>query len=245
MGGAAQTTLVLMSISASEADDSVSAGELSARYDNFVVDLLGSIAYGELSAFERLANDARHSPSLSDRAVLGKMAVSEFGHYEGMCARLLEMGMDPELAMAPYQRMVDAFHERTRPADWHESLMKAYVVEAITEEFYAAIAEHLDESTRAAIAAVRTSDEQNALLAKLLKSMLAQDPRLSSRLALWGRRLVGEALTQVERIGAKHSFLVGLRPDGTQEAAAAEVSKILSTLTRNHSKRMSQLGLTA
>lgn len=234
-----------MSISASDADDSVSAGELSARYDTFVVDLLGSIAYGELSAFERLATDARHSPSLSDRAVLGKMAVSEFGHYEMMCARLNAMGMDPELAMAPYQRMVDAFHERTRPADWHESLMKAYVVEAITEEFYAAIAERLDAPTRDAIAQVRTSDEQISVLTSLLKKMLSEDPRLSSRLALWGRRMVGEALTQVQRIGARHSFLVGLRPDATQEQAAAEVSAILSMLTRNHSKRMSQLGLTA
>ncbi|PYI37726.1 hypothetical protein CVS30_13735 [Arthrobacter psychrolactophilus] len=234
-----------MSISASAADDSVSAGELSARYDNFVVDLLGSIAYGELSAFERLATDARHSPSLADRAVLGKMAVAEYGHYESMCARLNAIGMDPELAMAPYQRMVDAFHERTRPADWHESLMKAYVVEAITEEFYAAIAKNLDEPTQLAIAAVRTSDEQLAALTALLKKMLAEDPRLSSRLALWGRRMVGEALTQVQRIGAKHSFLVGLRPDGTQEQAAAEVAVIVSALTRNHSRRMSQLGLTA
>ncbi|WP_343318165.1 ferritin-like fold-containing protein [Arthrobacter sp. TMP15] len=234
-----------MSISASDADDSVSAGELSARYDTFIVDLLGSIAYGELSAFERLATDARHSPSLSDRAVLGKMAVSEFGHYEMMCARLNAMGMDPELAMAPYQRMVDAFHERTRPADWHESLMKAYVVETITEEFYAAIAERLDAPTREAIAQVRTSEEQISVLTSLLKKMLSEDPRLSSRLALWGRRMVGEALTQVQRIGARHSFLVGLRPDATQEQAAAEVSAILSMLTRNHSKRMSQLGLTA
>ncbi len=234
-----------MGISASGPDDSVSAGELSARYDNFVVDLLGSIAYGELSAFERLAADAQYAPSLAERAVLGRMAVAEFGHYEAMCARLNEMGMDPELAMAPYQRMVDAFHERTRPVDWHESLMKAYVVEAITEEFYAAMSERLDEPTHEAIAKVRTSDGQLAELTSMLKKMLAEDPRLASRLALWGRRLVGEALTQVQRIGAKHSFLVGLRPDATPAQAAADLSVILSTLTRNHSKRMSKLGLTA
>lgn len=234
-----------MSISAAGPDDAASPGELSARYDTFVIDLLGGMAYGELSAFERLATDARHSPSLADRAVLGKMAVAEFGHYEAMCLKLQDMGMDPELAMAQYQRMVDAFHDRTRPADWHESLMKAYVVEAITEEFYAAMAEHLDESTREAIARVRTSDEQISELTALLKKMLAEDPRLSSRLALWGRRLVGETLTQVQRIGAKHSFLMGLRPDATQEQAAADIARILATLTRNHSKRMSALGLTA
>ncbi|WP_104091658.1 ferritin-like fold-containing protein [Arthrobacter sp. GMC3] len=234
-----------MSIPSSEPDDSVSAGEFSARYDKFVVDLLGSIAYGELSAFERLSSDARYSPTLRDRAVVGKMAVAEFGHFEVICARLEAMGMDPELAMLPFQRIVDAFHERTRPADWHESLMKAYVVDAITEDFYAAICEHLDLETREIIAQVRTSDHQRALLQERLKAMLGEDPRLSSRLALWGRRLVGEALAQAQRIGAQHSFLVGLSPDGTQESAEAEVSAILSSLTRSHSRRMSQLGLTA
>ena len=241
----ARTTLERMSIPSSDADDSVSAGELSARYDKFVVDLLGSIAYGELSAFERLSSDARYSPTLRDRAVVGKMAVAEFGHFEIVCARLEAMGMDPELAMLPFQRIVDAFHERTRPADWHESLMKAYVVDAITEDFYAAICERLDGETRAVIMQVRTSEHQRALLQERLKAMLGEDPRLSSRLALWGRRLVGEALAQTQRIGAQHSFLVGLSPDGTREEAVAEISAILASLTRSHSRRMSQLGLTA
>ena len=38
---------------------------------------------------------------------------------------------------------------------------------------------------------------------------------------------------------------MGLRADATQEQAAADIATILSTLTRNHSRRMSQLGLTA
>lgn len=234
-----------MSTPPSDADEPIPAGEFTARYDKFVVDLLGAIAYGELSAFERLSSDARYSPTLHDRAVLGKMAVAEFGHYEVACARLDAMGMDVELAMLPFQRMVDSFHDRTRPADWHESLMKAYVVDAITEDFYRAIGEFLDPQTQAVIAQVRTSEEQSALLAARLQRMLAQDPRLSSRLALWGRRLVGEALTQAQRVGRQHSFLVGLSPEGTQEEAAGEVARILAQLTRNHSKRMSKLGLTA
>ena len=34
------------------------------------VDLLGVLAYGELSAFDRLAEDARAAPTLSGRATL-------------------------------------------------------------------------------------------------------------------------------------------------------------------------------
>lgn len=52
-----------------------------ARYNIFLMDLLGVMAYGELSAFERLSSDARYSPTLHDRAVLGRMAVVEFQHY--------------------------------------------------------------------------------------------------------------------------------------------------------------------
>lgn len=226
-------------------DASVSPGELRARYDKFVVDLLGGIAYGELVSFERLSSDGRYSPTLHDRGVLGTMAVAEFGHFQAVCARLEAMGMDAELAMLPFQRMLDNFHERTRPADWYESLMKAYVVNAIFEDFYQAIAAFLDPETQRIIAEVRTPQEQTDVLQGKLLQMLGEDPRLSSRLALWGRRLVGEALTHARRIGAQHSFLAGLSPDKTEEEAAAEVAAIMALLTRNHSKRMSKLGLTA
>jgi hypothetical protein len=46
-----------------------------------VVDLLGAIAYGEMSAFERLAEDAKMAPDLEDKAELAAMASREFGHF--------------------------------------------------------------------------------------------------------------------------------------------------------------------
>ncbi|MDJ0355608.1 ferritin-like fold-containing protein [Paenarthrobacter sp. PH39-S1] len=234
-----------MSIPPGESAPNVSTGELNARYDKFVVDLLGVIAYGELSAFERLSSDARYSPTLHDRAALGRMAVTEFEHFDVVRARLAEMNMDVELAMRPFQQSIDSFHDRTRPADWYESLMKAYVVDAISGDFYRAISEFLDQKTREVINAVQTNDESGALLQDRLKKMLADDPRLASRLALWGRRLVGEALTQAQRVGTEHSFLRGLMIEDELPAARNEVSTLLAQLTKNHSRRMSQLGLTA
>ncbi len=53
----------------------VSPGHSDPRYLRFIVDLFGVIAYGELSGFERLSSDARFSPSLADRAGLGRLAV--------------------------------------------------------------------------------------------------------------------------------------------------------------------------
>ena len=52
--------------------------------------------------------------------------------------------------MLPFQPSVDHFHERTRPADWFESLMKAYVIDTVSADFYRAVARTCDASTRAA-----------------------------------------------------------------------------------------------
>ncbi|MFD5460790.1 ferritin-like fold-containing protein, partial [Streptomyces olivaceus] len=52
------------------------------QYRAAVVDLLGALAYGELAAFERLAEDAKLAPTLADKAELAKMATAEFHHFE-------------------------------------------------------------------------------------------------------------------------------------------------------------------
>jgi hypothetical protein len=209
------------------------------------------MAYGELSAFERLSSDARYSPTLHDRAVLGRMAVAEFEHFEIVSAKLAESGVEAEVAMAPFQASVDSFHDRTRPADWYESLMKAYVIDTISGDFYWAVSEHLDPSTRELIKRVQATEDSQLLLRDRLKQALADDPRLASRLALWGRRLVGEALTQAQRVGIERAFLAGLLHEAQVPGSGAPVKQALLTqelmarLTTNHSRRMSQLGLTA
>ena len=181
-----------------------------ARYNSFLMDLLGVMAYGELSAFERLSSDARYSPSLHDRAVLGRIAVIEFQHYELVSAKLDAMGLDPEAAMLPFQPSVDHFHERTRPADWYESLMKAYVIDTVSADFYRAISRYVDAGTRALVEQIQADEEATAVLRERLKTALADDPRLASRLALWARRLLGEALTQAQRVSFEHAFVGGL-----------------------------------
>jgi hypothetical protein len=213
-----------------------------ARYNRFLRDLLGVMAYGELSAFERLSSDARYSPTLHDRAVLGHLAVIEFQHFELVCAKLAEMGLDAEEAMLPFQPSVDHFHERTRPADWHESLMKAYVIDTGSADFYRSISGYVDAGPAGLIAQVQAAGDATVVLRDRLKAALADDPRLASRLALWARRLLGEALTQAQRVSVEHAFLGGLT--GTDEDRAGELARALTAeLAAAHSRRMSELGL--
>src|SRR6478609_4302223 len=213
-----------------------------ARYNRFLTDLLGVMAYGELSAFERLSSDARYSPTLHDRSVLGRLAVIEFQHFELVCAKLAELGVDAEEAMQPFQASVDNFHERTRPADWYESLMKAYVIDTVSADFYRRVSGYVDAGTAGLIEQVQSAGDATAVLRERLKAALADDPRLASRLALWARRLLGEALTQAQRVSVDHALLGGLA--GVDEARAGElVRELTAELAAAHSRRMSQLGL--
>lgn len=202
------------------------------------------MAYSELSAFERMSSDARYSPSLHDRAVFGRIAVIEFQHYELVSAKLEGMGIDAEDAMLPFQASVDHFHERTRPADWYESLMKAYVVRTVSADFYRTVSKYVDPDTRELIQQIESSGDATAVLRERLKSALADDPRLASRLALWGRRLVGEALTQAQRVSFEHAFLDGLTGGPDTEDAKELVGRLRAEVAENHSRRMVQLGMT-
>ncbi|MDF2498838.1 MAG: hypothetical protein K0Q86_2470, partial [Arthrobacter koreensis] len=216
-------------------------------YRQFLSDLLGVIAYGELSAFERMSSDARFSPSLRDRAALGRLAVREYENFERVAAHLESMGLNAEDAMAPFQQSVDAFHDRTRPGDWYESLMKFYVTDAISDDFYAALGSLLDPESSALIASLQETGSEAAgeVLFVRLQESLKDDPRLASRLALWGRRLVGEALTQAQRVVIERAMPAELDGFLSREELDAQIRDLFSQLTRNHSRRMSLLGLTA
>jgi len=217
-------------------DAAAAAGQLSAE-------LLGAMAYGELSAFGRLSLDSRFAPTLHERSVLAKIAVGAYGNFALLSDRLGEMGLDPERAMLPFERSFDHFHERTKPGDWYESIMKAYVIDTVSSDFYRAVAMFLDPTTQQFVERVASPDQATEVLRVLLRRALSDDPRLASRLALWGRRLVGEALTQAQRVGMDHPLLGPVLKNGGEARAA--VKTLTTELAGKHGRRMTGLGLTA
>ena len=216
-------------------------------YRQAVVDLLGALAYGELTAFERLADDASLAPSISDKAALAAMAVAEYNHFALLHARLEAMGVASEEAMEPFMPALEAFHERTAPGDWLEGLVKAYVGDGIATDFYREVSAYLDDSTRDLVLQVLEDTGHSAFAVERVRAAIAADPRLAGRLALWGRRLVGEALSQAQRVAAERDALAALLVGGVAHrgAALAEVGRMFARLTENHTKRMATLGLSA
>lgn len=216
------------------------------QYRAAVVDLLGALAYGELAAFERLAEDAKLAPTLGDKAELAKMAAAEFHHFEQLSDRLTAIDEDPTAAMEPFVKALDDFHRRTAPSDWLEGLVKAYVGDSIASDFYREVAARLDTDTRSLVLAVLDDTGHGNFAVGKVRAAIEADPRLGGRLALWARRLMGEALSQAQRVVADRdalsTMLVGGVADGFD---LAEVGRMFSRITEAHTKRMAALGLAA
>lgn len=215
-------------------------------YRNAVVDLLGAIAYGEISAFERLAEDSKMAPTLQDKVEIAGMASLQFSRVGPLHDRIRILGADPFLAMAPFREALDLFHEHTAPADWYESLIKAYVGDGLADDFYREIAAYLDADTRDLIIA-SVADASSAFVVERVRAAIAADHRLGGRLALWGRRLMGEALTQAQRVAAERDALSAMLAGGIDRPGLdlAAIGRMFTRLTENHAERMKELGLSA
>jgi hypothetical protein len=211
-----------------------------------VVDLLGLIAYGELIAFERLADDARLAPTLLDKAALGGMAVKEYQNYERIEHFLRERGADPVAAMAPFVAPLDDFHDLTAPGDWLEGLVKAFVGDGIATDFYREVAAFLDSEARQLVDEVLADSGHAVFAVGRVRAAIEADPTVAGRLALWARRLVGEALVQAQRVAVDREALTELIVGGAAGAGGlVELGRMLSRLTEEHTRRMAQLGLRA
>lgn len=211
-----------------------------------VVDLLGVLAYGELSAFGRLAEDARLAPTLHLTGELSRMAARELEHHDLLVERLRELGQDPEVVMNRFVPGFEAFHQRTRPATWLEGLVKAYVGDGIALDFYGEAARFVDDRTREVIERARADDGKTDLIVDTVRGAVAVDPRVGGRLALWARRLVGEALSQGQRVAAEHDSLVELLVGGGRDGVdLGGLGAMFTRLTDAHTERLRRLGLSS
>ncbi len=208
-----------------------------------VVDLLGVLAYAQLSAFERLAADARLAPALADEHELAGMAAAEHAHYRRLRAHLDGLGVDPDAAMTPFRGPISAFHDSTAPSGWLEGLVKAYVGDAIGRDFYREVAQFVDPVTRDLVLEVLADAGHAEFVVSRVTAAVAAEPTLAGRLALWARRLVGEALAQAQRVAVDRDALASLIVGGSMDLV--EVGRLFQRLMEAHSQRMQALGLSA
>jgi len=212
-------------------------------YRSAMIDLLGLLAYGELQGFARMSADAAMAPSLGEQAQASAIAVNEFRQFERLAQRLVDVGAEPEAAMAPFVASIDAFHRDTAPSDWPESLVKIYVGDGIARDFYLETSGFVDPETSALIRSVFADRGQADFVVTSVRHAIAEDPAVAGRLALWGRRLVGEALSQAQRVSAERESLSALLISGEGGLDLAGVGELFARMTTRHTARMERLGL--
>lgn len=214
-------------------------------YRAAAIDLLAAITYGELSAFERLVDDAKLAPRLSDKIALERMAAAQFAVIDPLLARITELGAEPTEALAPFKEAFDDFHKQTAPSDFVEGLVKAFVGDALAADFYREIAVLLDHQTGALVRETLNREGQTDFIRDRVREAIADDPKIAGRLALWARRLMGEALAQAQHVAAERDALTGLLTSTADRPGLdlASLGAMFTRMTELHKARMEAVGL--
>lgn len=214
-----------------------------AAYRLAVTDLLGVLAHGALMASLRMAAEADLAPTLRLKAALAGLAFGEYRQYDELTGHMRARGIDPEAAMQPFVVPFAAFHGRTRPSDWLEALVKAYVGEGIAKDFYREMAAFVDEDTMRVMAPILDERDEAAFIVPVVSAATTTDPRTAGRLSLWGRRLMGEALSQGQAVAGEREALANLLVGAGADLTL--VGEMFARLRQRHQDRMERLGLSA
>lgn len=218
------------------------------------VDLLALVAQIESVAFLRLAGAATAAPDPSSRLRLARLSGAALARQESVLRRIAELEGDARGAderMLAFDTTFDDYDERTQPSSWWEEILKSYVGHGVAVDFCRIVAGALDPQSREIVTGVIDDGMTSERSIEVLDRATTEDAVLASRLALWGRRLVGEALSVVQAVvGDRPAFsrllatAIEMRfPEG--DGPADHTSWLFGQLTAEHTRRMGRLGLAA
>lgn len=207
--------------------------------------VLGLLANGELTAFTRLAADAAAAPGVAERLELCRLGGAAAQRLERIAARVTELGGTLPDCLAPFLGTFVDFDARTPARSWWERLLKAYVGYGVEDDVARLLASPLDPGTRALVTDLLEDDGHAAFVVATLTAATREDPALASRLALWGRRLVGEALGVAQRAVVDHPELRAVLAEALPGPEGELQQRLFAVLTAEHTRRMDRLGMTA
>src|SRR6201988_1288493 len=198
--------------SADRVDDSP-APQLSADHPG-VNELFAVLAYGEVASFYLLTDEARMAPDLRGRISMASMAAAEMQHYELLRDALESRGVDVVPAMSKYVSALENYHRLTMPSTWLEALVKTYVGDALAADLYLEIADGLPDAIADVVREALAETGHSQFVVAEVRAAVTGSSKQRSRLALWSRRLFGEAITQAQYVLAEHDELVDLVASG-------------------------------
>lgn len=206
-----------------------------------MTDLFAVLAYGEISAFYRLAEEAKLSPSLRGKVAVAKMAAAEMEHFKTLESALAARGACVFDAMAPFVRALDDYHASTDPSTWLESMVKFYVGDGIAADFYTEIAGALTPDVAAVVRDVLAETRHSEFVVEEVRRAVTESRSERDRLTLWGRRLLGEAITQAQFVMAQRDELTDLVLTATGDLNG--IAALFERMQDSHAERMAVLGI--
>ncbi|WP_407318749.1 ferritin-like fold-containing protein [Isoptericola halotolerans] len=234
------------------------------------VELVGLAAYTELAEFGLLAARSVDAPDLATRQALADGADRALGRQRALLALVsADDGVVPGVVgaavMAPFDDALTDFDARTDTDDWAEGLLKGVVGHGVAQDFCRVLAGGLDGSSGRAVRQVLERPAPgpeagadagaDAEAIWLLARLAAADDVLGSRLALWGRRVVGEALGVVTALLGRRPELAALAAESASRSGVdlppapdrddAVRTWLVARLTGEHTRRMDRMRLAA
>lgn len=201
-----------------------------------LVHYLGHGAYLQLSFFETLGHAMATAPSTESKERISRVAAIALARHHELVEELERLGESPSPAMEPFVDPVDDFQRVSLGDDWFETLLSYYVSSGILDDALRSIAQGLPGDYPRRFDQLFSDEEPHRIVTAELSGALEANPRLASRLALWGRRLVGDVLLAT-RVAL--DLPENLAPDDPK------LEPILTELIAAHTRRMDELGLTA
>ena len=193
----------------------------------------------QLTLFENLGRVISSAPTTAAKTELSRAAALSIAKHRAIVNEMTRIDLDAADAMEPYTDGIDEFERVTRGTDWYENVLTCYLAAGFLDEFFAAIATGVDGEAAKRVATLLRGDWGEELLRAQLAAGIEESPRLASRLALWGRRLVGDIMLVARASLHFHQERRG--PDSDE----ARIEPVFTELIASHTRRMDALGLSA
>jgi hypothetical protein len=176
------------------------------------------------------------APSIEAKTMLSEVAGFALAKHRGLTEEIARHGGDAGKIMEPFAAEVDTFQRMTQGNDWYESVATCYLSSGFLNDFLVTLAGGLAPSASSRILEILEADSGEALMERELLGLVENNPRLAARLALWGRRLVGDTMLIARWM---------LRPTENHDSDEARIEPVFTELIASHTRRMDSLGLTA
>ncbi|MDO9396056.1 MAG: ferritin-like fold-containing protein [Herbiconiux sp.] len=201
-----------------------------------VLPYLGQAAYVQLAIFEEVSLAIASAPVVASKQALAPAASQALDKHERLVAEIRRRVDAPAEVIAPFTAGIDRYRSLVKGGDWYEQLASVYLTAGILDDFFSLLAAGLPGDIGPRCIAILDAETGRQALVDELGEAIAADPVLGSRLAMWGRRVVGDTLLVCRS---------AIHLTGNPESDEQRIEPVFTEMIASHTRRMDALGLTA